>query len=94
MTKTLSGFRPQSEVTADGRARIAFGKVGVHGNDKYLVSTSDSGEILLTPLATIPKRELLIWENEQVRDSVLRGLGEAHFGKTLSRDDLLEGEDD
>jgi hypothetical protein len=94
MTITPAGFRPQTEVTADDRARIAFGKVGVHSNDKYLVSTSASGEILLTPLATIPKRELLVWEDARVRESVLRGLAEAHYGKTVRRDDLLEGEDD
>lgn len=87
------GFHAVAEVTADDRARIAFGKVGVHGNEKYLVSTSDSGEILLTPLATIPRRELMVWENEQVRESLLRGLAEAHYGKTVRRDDLFEDED-
>lgn len=89
-----TGFKPVAEVTADERSRIAFGKVGVHGNDKYLVSTSVSGEILLTPLATIPRRELMIWENDALRESLLRGLAEVHHGKTVRRDDLLEGEDD
>ena len=87
-------FHTVTEVTADDRARIAFGKVGVHGSDRYLVSTSDSGEILLTPIASIPKRELLVWENERVRDSLLRGLSEAHLGKGIRRDDLLDGTDD
>ena len=94
---TLPDFRPQTEVTADNRARIAFGKVGVHKNERYLVSTSPSGEILLTPVASIPKRELLIWENEDLRESLTRGLMEAHLGKTSRRDDFLvvdEEEDD
>lgn len=93
-TTELAGFHAVAEVTADERARIAFGRVGVHGNDRYLVYTSDAGDILLTPLATIPKRELLIWENDELRESLLRGLAEAHYGKTVRRDDLLEGEDD
>jgi hypothetical protein len=93
MTTTLPGFRPMTEVTADERARIAVGKAGVHSNDRYLVSKSDSGEILLTPVASIPKREMLVWENDSVRESLTRGLMEAHLGKTARRDDLLEDED-
>jgi len=64
--------------------------VGVQRN-RYAVSTSDSGEILLTPLATIPKRELLIWENDELRASLLRGLAQTTSAR---RDDLLEGDDD
>lgn len=94
MATLLPDFQPQSEVTADNRARIAFGKVGVHRNERYLVSTSATGEILLTPVASIPKRELLVWENTQVRESLMRGLMEAHLGKGEVRDDLLEGDDD
>jgi hypothetical protein len=81
-------------VTADDRSRIAFGKVGVHKDDRYLVSTADDGTILLTPLASIPKRELIVWENEELRDSLLRGLAEASLGRVSRRDDFLEGEDD
>jgi hypothetical protein len=40
------------------------------------------------------RRSFAEWEDEQVRDSVLRGLAEAHSGKTLRRDDLLVGEDE
>ena len=94
MKTALPNFRPQSEVTADNRARIAFGKIGVHSNQRYLVSTSDAGDILLTPVTSIPQRELLVWENEQVRESLTRGLMEAHLGKAVPRDDLLEDEDD
>ncbi len=43
-------------------------------NDSFLVSIRPTGEILLTPLASIPKRELLIWEDEELRASLLRGL--------------------
>lgn len=94
MPTTLPDFRPTAEVTADNRARIAFGKIGVHSNERYLVSTAATGEILLTPLASIPKRELLVWENEAVRESLTRGLMEAHLGKAVVRDDLLDGDDD
>ncbi|MGH3873335.1 MAG: hypothetical protein ACRDSR_17810 [Pseudonocardiaceae bacterium] len=42
-------------------------------NDRFLVSTRPTGEILLTPLASIPKRELLVWEDEELRTSLPRG---------------------
>lgn len=86
----LAGFEPVAEVTADDRARIAFGRSGVQHNDRFLVSTRSSGEILLTPLASIPKRELLVWENESLRESLLRGLADASQGRVSKRDDLLD----
>lgn len=58
------------------------------------VSTRPTGEILLTPLASIPKRELLIWEDEELRASLLRGLADVTQGRIARRDDLLNGDDD
>lgn len=74
------GFVPAGELIADGRSRMAFGKVGVRHDDKYAVAVNDDGEILLTPLASVPLRELLIWENAQVREALSRGLLEAAAG--------------
>ncbi|WP_409436478.1 hypothetical protein [Mycobacterium sp. SMC-14] len=86
-------FEPVTEVTADDRARIAFGRIGVHRNDRFLVSRRASGELLLTPMASIPQRELLVWENEPVRNSLLRGLADAAAGRASQRDDYLDGDD-
>jgi hypothetical protein len=77
---TLEGFRPVAEVTADERARIAIGKAGAHKNDRYAVSVNADGVILLVPLASIPKRELLVWENDELRASLFRGLADAAEG--------------
>lgn len=85
----FAGFEPVAEVTADDRARIAFGRSGVRHNDRFLVSTRTSGEILLTPLASIPKRELLVWENDPLRESLLRGLADASQGRVTRRDDIV-----
>ncbi|MBB4856041.1 hypothetical protein HNP40_003455 [Mycobacteroides chelonae] len=87
-------FEPVTEVTADDRARIAFGRIGVHRNDRFLVSRRASGELLLTPMASIPQRELLVWENESVRNSLLRGLADVSAGRVSLRDDYLDGDDD
>jgi len=86
-------FEAVTEVTADDRARIALGRIGVHRNDRFLVSRRASGELLLTPMASIPQRELLVWENESVRNSLLRGLADAAEGRASRRDDYLNGDD-
>ncbi|HZW44300.1 MAG TPA: hypothetical protein VFF32_07910, partial [Dermatophilaceae bacterium] len=65
--ETQGNFQLLGEVVADDRARIAFGKAGVRRDDRYAVAVNDDGEILLTPLTSIPRRELLVWENEQLR---------------------------
>ncbi|ROR80034.1 hypothetical protein SAMN06295974_1929 [Plantibacter flavus] len=78
-------FKAIGEVTADGRARIPFGKAGVRQDDRYAVAMNDDGEILLTPLVSIPKRELLVWENEAIRSSLARGLEQSAAGDVVSR---------
>lgn len=89
----MTVFNPV-EVTADDRARIPFGRMGVHRNDRFLVSRRPNGDILLTPMASIPQRELLVWENESVRNSLLRGLVDVAQGRVARRDDYLDGADD
>ena len=90
MRTPAAGFEPVAEVAADDRARIAFGRAGVRRNDRFLISTRSTGEILLTPLASIPKRELLVWEDDVLRASLLRGLADASQGRVSEQDDLLD----
>lgn len=93
---TLEGFQPVAEVTADERGRVAIGKAGAHKNDRYAVSTNAEGAILLTPLASIPRRELLVWENDELRASLFRGLADAAEGNARSLDWVTanDGDDD
>lgn len=90
----LDDFRPVAEVTADERARVAVGKAGAHKNDRYAVSVNDEGAILLTPLASIPKRELLVWENDELRASLFRGLADAAEGQARSLDWVTADDED
>ena len=92
---TLEGFRPVAEVTADERARVAVSKAGAHKNDRYAVSVNAEGAILLTPLASIPKRELPVWENDELRASLFRGLADAAEGKARALNWVTaEGDDE
>jgi hypothetical protein len=74
MTELKSDFIPMGEVSADERSRMAFGKAGVHRDDRYAVGVNAEGEILLTPLVSIPRRELLIWDDDGIRAALVRGL--------------------
>lgn len=94
MNPTRAHFRPVCEVAADDRARIAFGKAGVRRDDRYAVAVSEDGEILLTPLATIPKRELIVWEDELLRTSLARGLQESANGAVQDLGDFTQFLDD
>lgn len=90
----LDDFRPVAEVAADERARIALGKAGAHKGDRYTASVNADGAILLTPLASIPKRELLVWENAELRASLFRGLADAAEGNARPLDWVTTGDED
>lgn len=84
------GFKPAGEVVADERARLAFGKAGVRREDRFAIAVNDEGEILLTPLVTIPKRELFVWENELVREDLAKGLRESNDGMVSDLGDFTQ----
>lgn len=83
-----AGFTPITEVAADDRARIAFGRAGVQRDARFLVSKNDAGEILLTPMSSIPTREMAVWENPELLASVMRGAVQYADGDLVERDDL------
>jgi hypothetical protein len=79
--------RPQrvrrvGEAGVDGRRRIALERVGRRENDE--------GEILLVPVASVPVRELLVWENRKVRESLVRGMEDAAAGRVRSLGSFAE----
>jgi len=83
---TIQDFRPVGEVIADDRRRIPFGKAGVQPQEHYSVHVHEDGRILLTPMALIPKRELIVWENEQLRASLARGIAQVQAGEVTDLD--------
>ncbi|MEI6623683.1 MAG: hypothetical protein WCP28_17465 [Actinomycetes bacterium] len=80
MEPGLTGFEPVTEVAADDRARVALTKAGVHATDRFLISIRSTGEILLTPVTSIPKREMVVWQDEALRASLQLGIAEAEAG--------------
>ena len=62
-------FKSVGEALADERGRLHMAKTGVRKDDRYAVAVNDDGQILLTPLVSIPRRELIVWENQMLRES-------------------------
>lgn len=83
-----------TEVVADERGRVAIGRAGVHRNDRFFLSRTPAGEIVLTPVASIPKRELIVWENDDLRASILQGLADFASGRVEPLDDWVADGDD
>jgi hypothetical protein len=92
----MKQFHRVAEAVVDSRRRVSLGKAGVHEETRYEVSVSDDGDILLTPLATIPAREMLIWERPDVMASLDRGIADAVAGRVTRRSFLhaLDTSDD
>ena len=83
-------FTSVGEALADERGRLPLAKTGVRKDDRYAVAVNDDGQILLTPVVSIPRRELIVWENALLRESLARGLAEAAAGETTSLGSFTE----
>lgn len=81
------------EVTADDRARLPLGKLGVRKSDRFAASRQADGSIILSPVVSVPKRELIIWENELVRASLARGLAQSASGDLEDLGDFTQHAD-
>ena len=78
----MKQFKQVAETVVDSRRRVSLGKAGVAEETRYAVSVSDDGDILLTPLATIPARERWVWERPELIGSLRRGIEQAERGET------------
>lgn len=78
----MKTFRPVTEAVVDSRRRISLGKAGVAEDTRYEVSISDDGDILLTPLSTIPAREQWVWARPALVRSIQEGIAQASRGET------------
>lgn len=87
-------FSALGEAMADERGRLPMAKTGVRKDDRYAVAVNDDGQILLTPLVSIPRRELIVWENQLLRESLARGLAEAATNDTVSLGNFADYLDD
>jgi len=80
------------EVAVDGRRRVTLGPAATH--QRYRVQVQDDGDIVLTPLVSIPARELDLWNDPDLLASVKRGLAQAAAGDVHDLGDFEQYADD
>ena len=71
-------------IQADSRGRVALGSSAIAKS--FTVSHSEDGQIILTPMAQIPEREMWLWNNQVARLSFERGIAEAKTGQGVVMD--------
>ncbi|MFI0019846.1 MULTISPECIES: hypothetical protein [Streptomyces griseus group] len=81
-TNTREEFEVVAETEVDARGRISLGRAGAKPGRRYRVESDPDGVLLLTPVVSIPERELLVWTDHEVADRVRRGVQQAREGKT------------
>jgi hypothetical protein len=90
---TADSWHAGVEASTDDRGRLSLGKLGIGKDQRFRMDKDASGVITLVPVVSIPAEELLIWENEQLRESIKRGLVDVAAGNVHRADHLL-GDDE
>lgn len=62
--------------------------------ENFFVTVFETGHIVLTPVVTIPKNELPLWNDAQFMDSLTRGISQAVSGQTKSLNHLIHDSKD
>ena len=89
-TASNQGFTRTAQADLDSRRRLSLGKIGKPEHTRYEISENSLGEILLVPLVSVPAREMIVWENAQVRKSLLLGMEQAVAGELVERESLAQ----
>jgi len=83
-----SRFDVVGESEADSRGRVALGRAGARPGRRYQVRSDDDGVIVLTPVVSIPEREMLAWENPQLAEQVRAAVADAEAGRGIDLGDF------
>ena len=76
-------------IGTDDRSRVPLARLDVPPSQEFLAERQDDGSILLVPVTLIPTRELALWENPELRRSVMTGVAEAAAGLIETDNDFL-----
>ena len=93
--RELASVRPDKagRVVISQALKAVADQLGAHP-DAFRVAVSDDGEIILTPIAEIPLRELWLHQNPQAMAMVKTGLEQAARRDFGSFDGLIEENQD
>lgn len=75
-------FEVVTEAEVDPRGRLSLGRAGATPGRRYRVATNVDGVIALTPVISIPEREIQLLQDPALQKRILLGVEQAHHGKT------------
>ncbi len=78
------------ESEADSRGRVALGRAGARPGRRYQVRADDDGVIMLTPVVSIPEREMLAWENPRLAEQVRAAVADVEAGRSVDLGDFTQ----
>jgi hypothetical protein len=89
-------FEVVAETEVDTRGRVSLGRAGAKPGRRYRVESNVDGVLVLTPVVSIPEREMAVWRDPELAERIRRGIDEAKAGKTVDVGDFSQylAEDD
>ena len=81
-------FEVVTETEVDSRGRVSLGRAGAEPGRRYRVARNVDGVLLLTPVVSIPERELIAWESPALAERIRTGIAEAQAGRTVDLGDF------
>lgn len=86
-----------AETEVDARGRVSLGRAGAKPGRRYRIESNIDGVLILTPVVSIPEREMVVWRNPDLAAEIREGIKEAQAGKTVNLGDFsqyLEDDED
>lgn len=83
MSIAFEEFETVAEAEADNRGRVSVGRAGATPGRRYRIAAGPGGMLLLTPVVSIPERELAVWQDPHLAERVRHGVAEAEEGNTV-----------
>jgi hypothetical protein len=83
-------FEVVTEAEVDPRGRLSLGKAGATPGRRYRVESNVDGVLILTPVVSIPEREVALLTDPEVQRRILRGLDQAEEGGTHDLGDFTQ----
>lgn len=83
-------FEVVAETEVDSRGRVSLGRAGAKPGRRYRVESNVDGVLVLTPVVSIPEREMSVWRNPVLAERIRRAYDQAEQGKTVDRGDFSQ----
>ncbi|MFG2910881.1 hypothetical protein ACGF13_38275 [Kitasatospora sp. NPDC048286] len=81
-------FETVAETEVDSRGRVSLGRAGAKPGRRYRVESNPDGVLLLTPVVSIPEREMQVWTDPLLAERIRAGIEQAQRGETADLGDF------